>query len=63
MAEKMDIIAFGKTRDELLSLADERTEQKDNNHPTNSGTYADFVKTAMNGREKLNKGNYCKKKK
>lgn len=52
---------FGMTKDEILSLADARTEQKDTNRPANSGSYADFVKTAVTGRERLVKGGYCKK--
>ena len=58
-----EIVAFGMTKNELLSLSDIRAEQKDANCPKNSGSYTDFVKVAISGREKLSKGSYCKKSK
>ena len=61
MATTKETVAFGMTQDELLILADLRAKQKDANHPTNSGSYTNLVKAAKSGREKLEKGAYCKK--
>ena len=56
-----EVFAFGMNKDELLNLANSRTDQKDANHPAKSSSYADLIKTAASGREQLKKGGYCKK--
>ena len=56
-----DSYAFEMTKEEILSLADSRAEQKDANHPENSGSYTNLIKTAKTGREKLEKGSYRRK--
>jgi len=55
-----DAKVFGMTQEEIFSLADALVEQKDTNHPANSSSYTDFIKTAKAGKEQLKKGNYCK---
>jgi hypothetical protein len=43
--------AFGMTAEEIVSAADMLSGQTDKNHPTESGSYSDFVKTLHAGRE------------
>jgi hypothetical protein len=54
---------FGMTRDDIAAAADALSEQKDQNHPTKTGTYRDFFKSLKAGSEALSRqGNYCRKK-
>jgi hypothetical protein len=54
---------LGMTRSEIEAVADALTQQKDQNHPTKTGSYQELVKNARTGREALSEqNNYCQKK-
>jgi hypothetical protein len=53
---------LGMTRDEVAATAEALTRQKDQNHPTKTGSYQELVKNVQTGREALSKQNgYCRK--
>jgi hypothetical protein len=54
---------FGMTLGEIAATADALSQQKDQNHPTKTGSYQDLVKNVRTGREALSKQDgYCQKK-
>jgi hypothetical protein len=48
-----NLSAFGMTSVEIIAAADALSKQKDTNHPTESGSYPDFIKTLKAGRQAL----------
>jgi hypothetical protein len=58
-----DSKVFGMTRNDVAEALNALAQQKDQNHPTNMGSYADFAKTVRKGREALcHQNGYCKTK-
>jgi hypothetical protein len=51
--EQEKSIFFGMTEDEIIVAADTLCQQKDKNHPTESESYAGFIKAQHAGREML----------
>jgi hypothetical protein len=56
-------VVFGMTQSEIAVAADALSQQKDQNHPTETGSYQDLIKSVRKGREALFKhSGYCRKK-
>jgi hypothetical protein len=54
---------FGMTLDEIVETADALSQQKDQNHPTKTGTYQDLINAVQTGRGILSKQDgYCQKR-
>jgi hypothetical protein len=54
---------FGMTQNEITAAADTLSRQKDQNHPSKTGSYQDLIKSVQMGREALSKQDgYCQKK-
>jgi len=51
--EKEEPVAFGMTGSEIAKITEALSKYKDNNHPTRSGSYADFLKTIDKGHKAL----------
>jgi hypothetical protein len=53
---------FGMTQGMVAETADALSRQKEQNHPTKTGSYQDMIKNVRTGREALSKQDgYCKK--
>jgi hypothetical protein len=53
---------FGMTKNKIIEVADALSQQKEQNHPTQTGSYQDLIKNVRMGREALSKQDgYCKK--
>jgi hypothetical protein len=56
-----DEVVCGMTRSEITEVADALSRQKDQNHPTKTGSYQDMIKNVRIGRDALSKQDgYCK---
>ena len=55
MAEdkKKEVVAFGMTSDEIATAAEALSKHKDNNHPSKSGSYEDFMGVVNAGHKAL----------
>jgi hypothetical protein len=54
---------FGMTRNEVSKATDASCDQRDQNHPTATGTYQEFIKNVQTGSKALSSNsNYCKNK-
>jgi hypothetical protein len=54
---------LGMTRSEIVAAADVLSQQKDQNHPTKTGSYQGLIDSVRKGREILSRQNgYCRKK-
>lgn len=56
-------IVFGMTQNDIKEVAEALSQQKDQNHPTKTGSYQDLIKSVQKGREALSKQDgYCREK-
>jgi hypothetical protein len=58
-----DSRVFGMTQSEIAAVADALSQQKDQNHPTKTGSYEGLIDSVRKGREALSRQDgYCRKK-